>query len=246
MTDQEVRQHLEAFRSGRLAADDPVVTEALQRATSDPELTRWWRQRRTLAGEDRFAPSPGDDEQVLNEEETPEAAPAASSPAPRRKAMSLLALLASLVLVAVVAREWRTPDSPIDFTAYRVQMLERMEASDLELEVYEADLVRLQEELGQREAPVPQQFTDGLRRAQATGCRTFEWQGRKISLIAFLAQGQQARLFVTRRAGLVGAPSGGKPAPTQVGAWATASWADDDLVYVVATRGTVAQLAPFL
>lgn len=247
MTDQEIRQGLEAFRSGRLPAEDPLVAEALQRAKDDPELARWWRQRQGSVADDVFTPLPG--EPVLrnddDEDEAPDSPPR-SRPVPRRKAVSLLALLASLGLVALVARQWRRPEPPADFADYRDALLGLTRDKPPELEVLETDLVRLQEALAQRNAPVPARLTEGLRRCQATGCGTIEWRRRPVGLVAFLGAGQEAWLFVTRRAGLVGAPAGSHPVPTQGDGWATASWSDKDRVYLLATRGTVEGLVPFL
>ena len=65
----------------------------------------------------------------------------------------------------------------------------------------------------------------GLRGVTGMGCRVLSWDGNKVSMICYLAQGtNHVDLFIAEKKRFQGAVPGDKPQFVTIGTNATASW----------------------
>lgn len=159
---------------------------------------------------------------------------------------TVLVVAGSLALTALVAREWRHPGVPIDFTEYRVGILELVRPGPPALEFLESDLTALNEAFAARGAPAAVTLPEGLGRFRPAGGLVLEWQGRPVSLVQYLPGGREVLLLVIDRTGFVGQPSATAAAVALSGDRATATWQDAANLYLLSTPGAIANLQTFL
>jgi hypothetical protein len=107
------------------------------------------------------------------------------------------------------------------------------------------DLGAIREYVKARNGHGDYELTPGLSRLQGTGAVVFPWHSRTVSLVCLNGgKGKDVFLFVVNRKDLADPPSSQQV--ETIGKLATASWVQQDKIYVLATKGDDAFLRSLL
>jgi hypothetical protein len=245
MTSQETKEALLLFRPDVDDERDPDFAPALAHMRDDPELKKWFEQhcamqRAVFAGFDRLPLPEGLKEQILSERPRP------ISLTNRRKTVALvLAAVPILLLLTFGVVYFRAP-TKTDFPTYRLAMVGKtIRYPKMDLLTEDLDKIRqyVAEHGGQKDYVLP----IGLQKVAGTGCKVFDWRGKKVSMVCFNSgkngnpKSPDLFLFVVDRVA-VQEPSGhcGPPTPdvVDVRSRATASWIDGEKTYLLAGDGS--------
>ena len=243
MDEQQARLILQAYRPGA-DPDNPEVAAALQEAVRNPELARWFAEEqafdRAIAAHLENVPAPfGLKTRILAQV----APPAASRP--WSWAVKLAGVAALLFLLTQVASLFRpaAPETRVSNYAREMVSFIRL-GGGLDMESH--DLGQIKEWLSKKEAS-PGFVPPRLAALQPLGCRLLSFRGQKVTLICFERDNDRiAHLFVVDRAALPKMKPGGKPVFADAGEWTTASWVENDRVYMIAVQGDKAAVQRYL
>jgi hypothetical protein len=237
MNKQELALLLQSCRPDGPDAGDPRFAKALEWVRRHPTLEQWFTEQqafdRALSERLRAVPVPPELKANLL------ASQSDRKPGAWNLVGAWLTLAASMALVVMVALNWRIRETPADFAAYRETILPRAIQAAGHLDHTDSDIVALGRALTQAGAPAPQNLPRGLRHLHPIGCRTLDWQGRRVGLITYLPNGHQLLLLTVRRAGFQGVPPSEIPSVARVGAWSLACWTDPQTIYLL-----IAPLSP--
>lgn len=243
MNRDDAKTILLLYRPEAVDVVDPQVTEALALAKQDAELAGWFReygtQQKILRGKFRQIQAPaGLKEQIISEQAAREKIVV------WRRATALTALAAALVfLVTLAVFRFQPPVNDNTLALYRNRMV------GTALRVYAMDLATdnpalIRNYLRQNHAPADFVLPKPLEKVATTGCAITSWQGAKVSMICFrtgkpLRPGEQSDLwlFVVDRSLVKNAPPPGPPQLAKVNQLITATWIQDDKLYVLGTEG---------
>jgi hypothetical protein len=243
MDEQQVRLILQAYRPGADAAD-PEVAAALQEAARNPELARWFAEEqafdRAIAAHLESVPAPF----ALKTRILAQVAPPAAS---RRWswAVKLAGVAALLFLLAQVVSLFRptAPEARVSNYAHEMVNFIRLGGA---LDMESHDLGQIQEWLSKKHA-APGFVPPRIAALQPLGCRLLSFRGQKVTLICFQrGDDKLAHLFVVDRAALPEMKPGEKPVFANTAGWTTASWVENDRVYMIAVQGDRAAVQRYL
>ena len=234
MNEQEARLILQAYRPGA-DPDDPEVAAALQEAARNPELARWFAEEqafdRAIAAHLGNVPAPfGLKTRIL--------AQLGSPAAPHRWswAVKLAGVAALLFLLTQVVSLFRPAVPEAQVSNYAREMVSFVRLGGA-LDMESQDLGQIKEWLSKKEAS-PGFVPPRLAALQPLGCRLLSFRGQTVTLICFKRDNDRlAHLFVVDRAALPQMKSGAPPVFAGVGDWMTASWVENDRVYMIAVQG---------
>ena len=234
MNEQEARLILQAYRPGA-DPDDPEVAAALQEVARNPELARWFAEEqafdRAIAAHLGNVSAPfGLKTRILAQ---------AAPPAASRQwswAVRLAGVAAILFLLTQIISLFRPapPETPVSNYAQEMVSFIRLGGA---LDMESQDLGQIKEWLSKKEAS-PGFVPPRLAALQPRGCRLLSVHGQTVTLISFKRDNDRlAHLFVVDRAALPQMKSGAPPVFAGVGDWMTASWVENDRVYMIAVQG---------
>lgn len=251
MNRDEAQKILSIYRPGTADEEDPQVAEALEVARQDPDLARWLGEHsaRQMMLRERFrqiAVPAGLKEQILYEH-------AAQSKVVFWQPRFILAAAAVLAAMVVVTVFWFRPRETDDtFAVYRSRMV-RVALRGYAMDLATNDPVRIRAYLASNGAPTDYVLPGPLRKAAMIGCAIEQWQGAKVSMICFrtgrpLSPGEQSDvwLFVVERSAVKNAPAQRKAQITSVNRLVTATWTQDDMLYLLGTPGDEQAIRRFL
>lgn len=246
MDNREARSVLSLHRAGEEASDSRFA-EALRQVAADPELARWWREEqeldRAIAAKLSETPVPADlKARLISQANSP---PRVSFGQRTWRRTALLAA-AAVVALAVLFGSWRGPFQPVPSLAdYRDEMISFVKLTPpLELET--SDLTRIANFFGKSGAPSQIDIPSALRELEPTGCRILRFGGQDVALVCFKrSDGRLAHLLVLNRSALRGLPAS-QPEYAAQGEWMTASWIQDEDVYLLAAQGDRATVEQFM
>jgi len=234
MNEQEARLILQAYRPGA-GPDDPEVAVALQEAARNPELGRWFAEEqafdRAIAAHLGNVPAPfGLKTRILAQLGRPAAPHRWSWAVKLAGVVALLFLITQLVSLFHPA----VPEAQVsNYAREMVSFIRLGGALDMESD----DLGQIKEWLSKKEAS-PGFVPPRLAALQPLGCRLLSFRGQTVTLICFKRDNDRlAHLFVVDRAALPQMKSGAPPVFAGVGDWMTASWVENDRVYMIAVQG---------
>ena len=242
MNEQEARLILQAYRPGA-DPDDPEVAAALQEAARNPELARWFAEEqafdRAIAAHLEAIPAPfGLRTRILA---------GAVSPVESRPwswVVKLAAVVALLFLLVQVAGLFRA-SAPAGIQDYAREMVSFVRIPP-PLEMESSDLGAIKNWLAKKNA-APTDIPPRLAALQPVGCRVLSFRDQEVTLICFRREGNRlAHLFVVNRAALPKMKPGEKPVFAEAGEWTTASWVENDRVYMIAVQGDRAAVQHYL
>jgi hypothetical protein len=232
---EEARLILSAYRQNHPDSADPAFAKALAATAGDPALAEW------LAGEQAF-----DQQMSAKLREVPIPAglreriiAGAKVSRPRRWWRLPQAWMAAALIAILAAAGFfvRTPEKYeiAEWQTHALSVLEQLENGKTGFDHSSRDPGQLVAWLRGQSAPAPAEIPAKLSTQPTYGCKTWQWNGHRISMVCFKA-GQKGgiHLFTTPRATLAKAPPEAKPSFGRHGQWFVASWSKDDHAYMLA------------
>lgn len=234
MTSAQAKEILLLYRPGTRDAEDPQVLEAMELASRDPELAKWFGQQQAfqLAMRAKFREIPAPERakvELLARQST-----IVPQPMFWQRPVWLAAAAIFIVLLGL-STFWLRPSVPDRFSHYRESMVSaavRTYGMDIETN----DMAQLRGFLGSKGAPADYDLTGGLASLQLKGGGLLRWRGNPVSMVCFdRGGGATLFLFVMNRSALKDPPPSTTDAQvTQVDGLETASWSNGSHTYVLA------------
>ncbi|HEY1770623.1 MAG TPA: hypothetical protein VGG02_10265 [Chthoniobacterales bacterium] len=241
MDETQARLILQNYRPG--LPNDPETAEALRMAAANPELGRWFADEqafdRAIAAQIESVPAPfGLKTRILAEGGAKKAAGKA------RWIFGLAAFAALGFLSAELVSLWRAP-APVGSAEYAREMASFIQlAPPLPMESH--DLGAIRNWLSDKNAPAAK-VPARLAALDPIGCRVLSFRGHEVTLICFRREGNRlAHLFVVNRAAMPKLKMGDKPVFDNENGWMTATWMEDDQIYMIATQGGRTMIEKYL
>jgi len=231
MTPERAREVLFAYRPGVDSATDPDVALALETLKHNPELQKWFEDHSATQSSIRakfreIGVPPGlANRIILQKPKTPS----------RWNARIVWAAAAAVILFIGIALAIQGQRPSYSFAAFRQKMV-RTAMGNYDMPLMTNDLGAIREYVKARNGHGDYELTPGLARLPGTGAVVFPWHSRTVSLVCLNGgKGKDVFLFVVNRKDLADSPSSQQV--ETIGKLATASWAQQDKIYVLATKG---------
>jgi hypothetical protein len=249
MDSREAKFMLNAYRPGGQDANDPRFADALEQVPRDPILQRWFEESiafdAEMAKKLSATPVPSDlRESILTG--------AKVTDAPRwkdrwRKWAIAAAVVFSATLGVLIWQNTR----PAPVAGWQLQALDAILSSIARNESHfdatsrnPADLVKW---LRENYAPTVEKLPDNLDKLPSIGCKTFFWRGKPVSLICFtLPEGRAIHLVMTNVSEKSDRAMKDEAKAIQQGRWATATWREGEMIYMLALEGSRDELRRYL
>jgi hypothetical protein len=245
MTSDEARLVLHASRLGEADPNDPRIAEALEQARRDPELRAWFNEQHAL--DEAISQKLQQARVPANLAERIVAGRKASLEKARHRYGLPLALAASVALLLAlgVLVSGRRQPPPTEFAAFRADMAAFL-VTFPKLDLATDQWPEIKRWLALQPALADAEIPPGLQKYPGIGCREVQWQGKRLMLVCFAAEGEIVHLFVVPLGDLPGAPAVSKPALVRVKGWNTANWTQGKTTFVALTKGDKAFLEKLL
>ena len=248
MDNQEAKFILNAYRPGGQDATDPRFAEALEQARRDPTLERWFRE------------SVAFDAAVAEKFRAIEVPPAlrdsilagAKVSHPLRWTSPLIKwAIAALVTLTAIAGSliWHSarPARLAGWQSHALVLVSSIERHELKFDAQSHDAGELVSWLQASDAPAAQKLPQSLEKLESLGCKTFLWNQELASVICFRRpEGGLIHLVVRRASAASDRTIKGEPELVQQGEWATATWRQGDMIYMLALKGPRDQVRTYL
>jgi hypothetical protein len=249
MDNREAKFILNAYRPGGQDASDPRFAEALEQARRDSILQRWFEESIAFDGAMTKKlcayPVPSDlREGIL--------LGAKVTRAPHWKnRWRKWAIAAAVVLSATLGVLIWHNTRPAPVAGWQLQALDAILSSIARNESHfdlisrnPADLVKW---LQANHAPAGKKLPHHLDKLPSIACKTFFWGGKPVSLICFtLPEGRAIHLVMTNVSTASDRAIKHKAKVIQQGHWATATWREGDMIYMLALEGSRDELRSYL
>ena len=248
MDREEAKQVLQAHRPVDLDTTQPAFAEALALAENDPELRAWWEAQqafdRKVAAKLHGVPVPADlRANILAGHKIVE-------PFALRPFFPFwLAAAASVAIVCAVSASFHSSylaSQHISTDAFHSATLDFVSNDGPDLGMTSTDHTQIMAWLKQQNAPMGT-MPDKMAALPTVGCQKFAVKGHDVSLICFtMADGKIVHLFMVERDALAEPPLPMAPDMKMVNGWATASWSDEHMSYMLATQDSLVALKQLL
>ena len=249
MDNKEAKFILSAYRPDGLDVGDPRFAQALEQARRDPILQRWFDESVAFdaAVTEKLcaAPVPSDlRESILT------GAKVTHAPLWKNR-WRKWAIAAAVVLSATLgALIWHNT-RPAPVAGWQLQALDAILSSIARNESHfdvlsrnPADLVNW---LRANHAPMGEGLPGNLDKLPSIGCKTIFWHGKPVSLICFtLPEGRAIHLVIAHASADSDRAIKHEAKAIQQGHWATATWREGDMIYMLALEGSRAELRRYL
>jgi hypothetical protein len=236
MNREEAKYILRSYPPGGCDAEDPQFREALEMLKQDPELASWFEQEQAIDANlsrkfTSFPVPPSLKGQLLAARKVVPLRVWWQRPAWIIAAAACVTLIAALALFLIRAPGQR---QFAEFQSYVADTAARLDHLDIQT----SDLAQIRQWLGDHRAPESFVVPAGLNGKSTVGCRVFEWNGQKVSLVCFNLEDKKiAHVFIIDRSALANPPVGHSPQfQSTADGIATASWSDDRRTYIVAMQ----------
>jgi hypothetical protein len=156
--------------------------------------------------------------------------------------MLLAGALATLLVLGGALVLMRPSGSRYDFASFRRVMTGKVVRIGTypHMDLETNNLSQIRQYLAQNGGQTDYSLPNGLERTPGTGCATFKWHEKKVSMICFNSKGQPKNpdlfLFVIDKSALASTPPV-SPEVSEAGGFSTASWTSGDKTYVLAAAG---------
>ena len=248
MTNEEAKFILSAYRSNGQDASDPVMAEALEQASRDPELAAWFRNERAV---DTII------SKALQEVTVPSElkatilaghrmmAPARKSKRPWKTLLRLAAIM--VVFVGALAFILQPSPSEDRIGQYRAEMTHLLATKAAPLDFHGRSLSDIRRWLAGAGVEDSFKISHTLSSQPTMGCQILEWNGAQVTLICFdTRDGQLAHLLVIDRAVFPQLEDLPSTEVVQEEGWTTATWTAEGRLYVLAGKGRRPELSALL
>jgi hypothetical protein len=248
MDNHEARFILSAYRPDGQDAKDPRFSEALEQVRQDAGLKRWFQDSiafdTAVVAKLRAIKAPADlRESILTG--------AKASRAPRWKNRARKwAVAALVVLTAIVVSLLWYNTRPTHLAGWQVEALNvisSLVAKQSSFDIESKNARELLTWLRANHAPAARKLPHNLDKLAGLGCKTFVWRGKPVSVICLTTPDGGLIHFVTMN--VLEASDRAIQAEAkliQEGRWATATWRDDNTIYMVALEGSRDSLRSYL
>jgi len=247
---EQAQQILQNYRP-RVDDGDPQFTAALALAKSDPELAAWLDAHCTsyeaLRRKLRQTPIPEDlRDRIL-----------ARQPVRARASWWARPAFVAAVVVAALGVNlagyfvfWR--ETPViaenNFAGY-LQMTTVWASGGYSMDIKTEDAEALRRLFAERGSPTDYVLVPGLAALSLEGGNVLGWEGRKVSVLCYQKTGPAEAdvwFFVAERTTVPDAPATEAPRFATANGLATATWTRGDRLYILAARGSRADLEKLL
>jgi hypothetical protein len=242
---REAKFVLSSYRPSGQDASDSRFAEALEQARRDPVLERWFSESiafdAVVAEKLRSIEVPPD----LRESIITGLKVSRSVRSPFVKWAIAAALVALALLGSVLWYETR----PVHLAGWQRQALDVVSSlvrNESSFDAQSANAGELLAWLRAHNAPAAQALPREVEKLQSVGCKTFSWNGIPISVICFVRTDGGLIHLVTMNASASDRALNRKPKLIQQGPWATATWREGDVIYMLALEGSRNQLRSYL
>jgi hypothetical protein len=249
MDNREAKFILNAYRPDGQDANDPRFAEALEQVRRDPILQHWFDESiafDAMVTENLIAtPVPSDlRESILTGVRV--------TRVPHWKnRWRKWAIAAAVVLSATLGVLVWHSSRPAPVVGWQLQALDAILSAIARNESHfdvisrnPADLVKW---LRENSAPAGKKLPHQLDKLPGIGCKTFFWRGKPVSLICFtLPEGRAIHLVMTNVSTESDRAIKHEAKVIQQGHWATATWREGDMIYMLALDGSRDQLRAYL
>ncbi len=238
MTPEEARAILEVYRRGADDAGDPFFAEALELASTDPGLGKWFHDEQAMdtaiSGKLNSVSVPPGLKAALVA--TMEPRNTFEWTWPSAAGLAAAAALVTLLLALGFLRPGTKTGGGDALENFRSEMVNFV-SIDPSLEMETGDLGKIREHLAANTALTSIDIPPGIQKLPAVGCRRLLFRGYKVGLLCFHSGGDRlAHLLVVNAAAFDGEPLPQEHEFRKEGDWMTATWARDGKLYVVASQ----------
>ena len=246
MNAEQAKEILQNYRP-RVDDADAQFAEALAQAKRDPVLAAWLNEHaaqfEALRHKFRQTPIPADlRDRILGRQPTRATVPWWKRPA------FVTAAVAVAILVNVISyfTFWASkPAVPTNTLTAYLQMTTGWAASGYKMDIKTEDAGELKRVFASRGSPTDYVVAPGLAALHLEGGVVLGWAGHKVSVLCYEKDGEESRdawLFVTDRDSILDVPATETRQFATVNGLVTATWTHGDKTYVLATRGSQADL----
>jgi len=231
---QEAKLLLQALRPAQLDASQPVIAEVLAMVEKDSELKAWWEAQQSF---DLKVSAKLREIQVPDELRSMILAGRKIEQFRPQPHFSWWLAAAAAVAILCVAGTLRQVSlyGPLAKNDYAHAALTLLNHDHPELAMISSDHEKIVAWLKERSAPLGA-MPDKMASLQPIGCQKYDVHGHAVTLICFvLAGGAEAHLFMVDKQALNDPPPNNVPQYNQMDEWATASWSDGTMTFMLAT-----------
>jgi hypothetical protein len=246
MNRDEAKFILRAYHLGGRDAGDPLFREALEMIDRDPELREWFNEEQAIDSViarkiQSVAVPPDLKAQLLA------ARKVIPVPAGWQKPIVWAAIAATLALMLTLAsrqHSFHRQSHVAEFEKFVANAAATLDRLDVETN----NVAAVRQWLSVHGAPNNFVLPSSLTGRPSLGCRLFEWNGQRVSLVCFEIENRRvAHMFVINRAGFGDLNASGSPQfQTRSDGITTAAWSDRERMYVVAIRNGESELKRLL
>lgn len=257
MDKQELQMRLAACRPSGQDNEDAAIREALEQLPGDPEMAVWFAKAQALD----FAIC-----RQIESVDVPEGlrerifAVARMSRRKREWNRRLWLAAAAVILAGVAVLALETSEAPSAQTSdiapavaslreYRDDVASaflKMHDKSFHLDLADSNVVKVKAWLSEHGAPGDVELRAGLGDAKPHGCKIIEWRGRRVSMLCFGKNNDEAHLFVVDRSAIrdLGGIEAGRI--ERFGGVEVIVWQDDRRAYVMMGDSPKTDLKRFL
>jgi hypothetical protein len=245
---REAKFILNAYRPGGQDASDPCFAEALEQAQRDPVLEHWFSE--SIAFDTAMAEKLRAIDVSHDLRESILAGEKVSRPLRWSKPFIKWAIAAALVSMAIIASLIDEPRKLSGLASWQNEALDVVSSlvrneSSFDAQSHNAD--ELLAWLRAIHAPAAQTLPQNLDKLESLGCKTFSWNGTPVSVICFMRpDGGLIHLVAIKTSAESGRDVKRKPRVVQQDPWATATWREGEMTYMLALEGSPDQLQTYL
>ncbi len=246
MNNREAKFILGAYRPHGQDANDPRFSEGLEQTRRDPILKRWFED--SVAFDAAMTNKLGAVAAPTDLRDNILAGVRISHQSQRRNRFGKWAIAAALILSATVGTLiWHNTRPGL--TGWQTQALDVISSLLRKESGFDAQSNQPPELLTwlhANHAPAAQRLPDSLKKLSSLGCKTFSWNGTLVSVMCFRRPDGGLIHLVTINTYRSGRAHAGKPELNQQGEWATATWREGEMIFMLALEGSRDQLRSFL
>ncbi len=252
MDNREAKFILNAYRPGGQDAHDARFAEALEQVRCDPTLQHWFDESVAFDAamtEKFFAiPVPSNlRESILTGVKVTRPESIRHWKNRWRKWAIAAAVLLSATLGVLIWHETR----PAPVADWQLQALDAILSSiardESHFDVISSNPADLVKWLRENSAPAGKKLPNNLDKLPSIGCKTFFWRGKPVSLICFtLPEGRAMHLVMTPVSTDSDRSIKHQAKLIQQDHWATATWRQGDMIYMLALDGSRDELRSYL
>jgi hypothetical protein len=249
MDNKEAKFILSAYRPDGQDVGDPRFAEAFEQTRRDSILERWFEESIAFDGTmtEKLATTP-----VPNDLRESILTGVKITRAPHLKnRWRKWAIAAALVLSATLGVLIWHNTRPAPVAGWQLQALDSILSSiarnESHFDVISRNPAELVKWLRANYAPAGNKLPHQLDKLPSIGCKRFFWGGKPVSLICFiLPEGRAIHLVMTNVSTESDRAIKHKAKVIQQGQWATATWREGDMIYMLALEGSRDDLRSYL